>query len=295
MVGTQGNDTPESFARIANLAFNEIDALEARISSWQRGSQTSEINNNAFERPVRVTPTVLKFLQTAQRIARETDGAFDCTVGPLIDLWRTARDQESLPTHAEIEAALQQCGYENIEIDPEYRTVRFLAEGMRLNFGAIGKGHALDEAAQILEQYGVEIALLDAGGSTYLATGIPPNEAGWTVRVHQPYNMEETLAEVVLGVGAFSTSTNAGAKMVVDGRAYGHIIDPRTGWPAEGKRLAMALAPTAAEADALSTAFYVMDEASIRRYCGSHPEIQALVAPETGPELIRINFENGED
>lgn len=293
LIGKRGEDSPSSLARIANEAFIAIDALESRISRWRTDSQTSRINKYAFEKPVRITHDVAAFLLNAQRISTETGGAFDCTVGPLIELWRAAKESGQLPAQSEIDSARARVGFNHVMIDPAERTVRFTHQGIRLDFGAIGKGHALDIAAEVLADYGVEIALLDGGASTYLATGIPPGQPGWTVRVRHPYNKEEVLAEVLLGKGAFSTSTNAGAKFVVDGRKYGHILDPRTGWPAQGKRLAMSLTQSAADADALSTAFYVMELESIRRYCGDHPNVRAIVIPESGLDEIRINFENG--
>lgn len=294
LVGTPGKDTPSSLARIANEAFAEIDALESRISSWRTDSQTSQINRYAFDKPVRVTPTVVSFLLNAQRLYRETDGAFDCTVGPLIALWRAARSTETLPTQAEIDAARSRTGFDKVTIDPKNGSVRFSMSGIQLNFGAIGKGHALDVAAEVLKLYGVKIALLDGGTSTYLVTGTPPGQPGWTVRVRQPYNDSEALTTVVLSEGAFSTSTNADSKLVVDGGEYGHILDPRTGWPARRKYLAMSMAASAADADALSTAFYVMDVEEVRAYCNKHPDVRAIVVAERDsgePEEVRINFE----
>ncbi len=298
LLGVPGKDTPEELARVANEAFTAIDALESRISRWRTDSQTSRINTYAFEKPVRVTPDVAAFLLNAQRIFTETGGAFDCTVGPLIEVWRTAREVGALPSQSEIDTARERIGFNHVQIDANERAVRFDMKGVRLDFGAIGKGHALDVAAEVIALYGVKTALLDGGASTFLATGIPPGQPGWTVRVRSPYNAEDVLAEVVLGKGAFSTSTNAGSPFVVEGRVYGHILDPRTGWPAQGKRLAMSLTESAADADALSTAFYVMDVESIRRYCGDHPSVRAIIVPEAGTgdsHEIRINFENRED
>jgi thiamine biosynthesis lipoprotein len=295
LIGKPGEDTPSSLARIANEAFVEIDAIESRISRWRSDSQTSRINKYAHEKPVRVTPNVATFLLDAQRISTETGGAFDCTVGPLIETWRTARESNRLPTQSEIAFALKHIGFGHVKIDASERSVRFAREGIQLDFGAIGKGYALDVAAEVLAAYGVEVALLDGGASTYLATGIPPGQAGWTVRIHPPYNEDEVLAEVVFGEGAFSTSTNAGTEFVVEGRSYGHILDPRTGWPAQGKRVAISLTKTAAEADALSTAFYVMDIDSIRQYCENHPDVRAMIVPKDEPNIVRINFENREE
>jgi len=294
LLGKRGEDTPDSLTRIAKEAFVAIDALESRISSWRSDSQTSNVNRYAFEKPVRVTHSVAAFLLNAQRLSQETGGAFDCTVGPLIDVWRPSKESGKLPNEVNLGAALARVGFNRVKIDAEERTVRFANKGVRLDFGAIGKGHALDIAAEVIAEFGVEIALLDGGASTYLSTGIPPGQSGWTVRVRHPYNEEEVIAEIVLGKGAFSTSTNAGSTLVVDGRKYGHILDPRTGWPAQGKRLAMSLTESAADADALSTAFYVMDMESIRRYCNDHAEVRAIIVPDNEPNAIRINFDNGE-
>ncbi len=295
LVGDPEQDSPGELARIANEAFEGIDALESRISRWRVDSQTSRINKYAFTEPVKVTNDVARFLLDAQQLSADTGGAFDCTVGPLIEVWRAARESGELPSQSAIDHAMEVVGFENVVIDRPERLVRFTKEGTQLDFGAIGKGLALDLAAEILADYGIKVALLDAGTSTYLATGAPPGEPGWTVRVRHPYNEGEVLTEIILSAGAFSTSTNAGSKLVVDGREYGHILDPRTGWPVQDKRLAMSLAESAATADALSTAFYVMDEDSIRRYCSEHLDVRAIIVPDGEPNTIRINFENGEE
>lgn len=294
LVGTPGQDSPSSLARVAREAFAEIDALEARISSWRSASQTSQVNRYAFERPVRVTPDVASFLLEAQRIYRDTGGAFDCTIGPLIDLWRKARESDAPPPQSKIDEIRAQIGFDKVQIDAESRTVRFTSPGIQLNFGAIGKGNALDVAAETLARYGVTTALLDGGASTFLATAPPPGQPGWTVRVKDPYNGEEVLVETVLTQGAFSTSSNAEKGSEAADQRFGHILDPRTGRPARGKLLAMSLTDTAAEADALSTAFFVLDVEAIRAYCRANPAARAIVVTrdDTGnTEETRINFE----
>jgi len=278
--------------RIAREAFEAVDNLEARVSRWRPDSQTTQINNQAATRPVRVAPDVFGLVRTCERIHGETRGAFDITVGPLIRLWGRCRDEGRLPTQEELAQARALVGFDLVRTNPDERTVSYGKQGVMIDFGGIAKGLALDRAAEVLAQYGITSALLNGGRSTVVAIGTPPGKAGWTVRIRNPYNIEESVDELVLRDACFSSSSNYERTFEVAGEQYGHIFDPRTGWPVDELAVAAAIAPSGALSDALSTAFFVLGEAGTRQYCDEHPEVGAVLAPvsEDGrPEAIRIS------
>jgi thiamine biosynthesis lipoprotein len=157
--------------------------------------------------------------------------------------------------------------------------VAFGKPGISVNLNSIGKGYALDRMAELLGLQSVDDYLLHGGKSSVLARGNQPGrgEAGWTVGLRHPLRPAERLAEFSLRDQALSTSGSGTQFFIRRGRRYGHILDPRTGRPAEGLYSATVLAPTAAEADALSTAFYVMGPDRVDPYCAEHPEISALL------------------
>jgi thiamine biosynthesis lipoprotein len=289
----EGDEGTGEILQIADQAFQAVDDLEQRVSRWNPKSQTSYINNHAAEEPVRVAPDILDMILFAQNVHGESGGAFDPTVGPLIELWGFYRGEGRLPTEAELSAALDNVGFDKVKVDEDEWTVAFSQEGVRLDFGGIAKGLALDLAAQVLSDNGVTSGVLHAGTSTVLTIGAPPGESGWTVRIRDPYNEMEYIDEVILHNESLSTSGSYEKFFKLDGKEYCHIFDPRTGKPVEGMLSATAIAPNGTSSDALSTAFFVMGADETRDYCRAHPEVRAILveASESGePEPLRINF-----
>jgi thiamine biosynthesis lipoprotein len=289
----------EEMRPAAEEAWLDLDALEGRISNWRTDSEVSRLNQSAAAGPVSVGPDVLSMLQAAKALHAATGGVFDPTVGPLLDLWGFYRKAGRLPADAELREALALVGLDKVRIDAVRGTVAFDREGMRLDFGGIGKGLALDRIAERLRAQGYHNALLDAGTSTVLALGAPPGEAGWTVDIRNPYT-EKTAAvdRVLLRDEALSTSAAYENFLELDGRRYGHILDPRTGLPVDDRVLsATAIAPTAMESDALSTAFFALGLEGVRAYCAERPEVRAImVVEELGhPKPVRINFTPNEE
>jgi len=175
----------------------------------------------------------------------------------------------------------------------EDHSVGFSKPGMRLDFGGIAKGWALDHAHGVLREYGVSCALLDAGTSSMVAIGAPPGKPGWTVQLRHPYN-KEWLEEVVIRDEALATSGYALDFFEVDGKKYGHIIDPRTGMPASGTLYAMAIGSSGTATEALSKGFFINGIDWAQRYCEQHPDTRAIIVPEyepgESPKPVRINL-----
>jgi thiamine biosynthesis lipoprotein len=186
-----------------------------------------------------------------------------------------------LPEQREIDEALQCVGAQWLELDPVASTVRFRKHGVEIDLGGIGKGYALDRCAEHLARAGVCDYVIHGGHSSVLARGSrlgrAADDPGWTVAVRRPLRADQRLAEIRLRNRALGTSGSGNQFFYHQGRRYGHVLDPRTGWPAEGVLSCTVLAPTAAAADALSTAFFVMGVDAVREYCRGRDELAALM------------------
>ena len=262
-------------------ALDLIQELEGQMTVFRDDSEVAHLNRCAFERPVRAETGLFELLTLGTRIHRETGGAFDMTAGPLWKVWGFYRRQGTLPDPAAVEQARSRVGSRFLELDPSAGTVRFRRRGLELNLGAIGKGYALDRAGRLLKEAGLSHALLHAGHSSILALGEGPGSEsppGWKVSIRDPLGRAGPLATVQLSNRALSTSGVGEQFFKVGNRRYGHVLDPRTGDPVEKNLAATALAPSAAEADALATAFLVMDLEDILSYCRRRRGIGAIVA-----------------
>jgi FAD:protein FMN transferase len=274
-------------------ALDLIDRLEAQLTVYRPTSEVSRLNRLAAFAPVPVEAGLFDLLACAARLTEETRGAFDVSAGPLIKAWGFFRREGRVPESGELAEALGRVGMAHVELNPARRSVRFRKGGIEINLGSIGKGYALDRAAERLRtRWCVRSALLHGGTSSVLAVGTPPgDEQGWVVGLKHPWDPKQRLATVRLRGRALATSGATYQHFEYNGRKFGHLLDPRTGRPTEGIALATALAPTAAEADALATAFYVLGVEPTRRYCAAHPEVSAVILPD-GPDadLVVINL-----
>lgn len=278
-----------SAAESAVAALDLVERLEAQLTIYRETSEVSRINQTAHEQEVVVEPRLFALFQLAQRIAQETGGAYDMTSGPLSKVWGFYRRQGRMPSDGEIAEARSRVGYQMLALNEASRTIRFAVAGMEINLGGIGKGHALDRMRELLSSDNVEHFLLHGGNSSVLAhgsrAGAAADRPGWTVGLAHPLKPGERLAEFRLHNQALGTSGSGTQYFHYQGQRYGHIIDPRTGRPAGAVLSSTVIAPTAAEADALSTAFYVGGSDLAREYCESHIEIAAVLATQSGAQL----------
>lgn len=263
-------------------ALDLVESLETQLTVYRDDSEVSQLNQLADRAPVVVDSRLFDLLELADGLWRQTDGALDITSGPLSDVWGFSRREGRIPSDEQIEAARQLVGMKYVALDAAGKTIKFERPGVTVNFNSLGKGYALDRMAQLLEINDVDDVLLQGGKSSVLALGNQPGivEGGWRVGVRHPLRTSEQLAEIVLRDQALSTSGAGTQFFIRKGQRYGHILDPRTGRPAEGLFSATVIAPTATEAEGLSTAFYVMGPQKAAEYCAIRPEIAALlVAP----------------
>ena len=248
-----------SGADVSVAALDLVTALEDQLTVYRETSAVSRLNTIASFRAVEVEPGLFELFSRAKALSAQTGGAFDITAGQLSKTWGFYRRQGRMPGADEIAEALATVGFGSLQLDPERRTAQFLKLGMEINLGAIGKGYALDQAADLLREKGLNDCLLHGGNSSVLARGHRQGDSGgWKVALKHPLKPNERLGEFTLHNQALGTSGSGSQYFHHAGRRYGHIIDPRTGWPAEQILSSTVIAPTAAESDALATALYVM-------------------------------------
>jgi thiamine biosynthesis lipoprotein len=264
-------------------ALDEVERLEAKLSVYRADSDLAVLNSSAAEAPARTDAEVYRLLQWAARLSEATAGAFDATAGALVKSWGFFQGPRRAPADEQRRRALAASGWRQVRFDHTERTIGFARPGIEFNLGGIGKGFAIDRALELVRrEFGVRCALMQGGQSSLKGIGAPAGEPrGWPVAIGDPFadpaGPGRTLAIIRLRDRALGTSGSANQFFVQDGRRYGHILDPRTGWPARGVFSATAVAPTATEADALSTAFYVMGFEATWQYCREHPEVGALM------------------
>ena len=288
-------------------ALDLVERIEDQLSFFRGASEISRVNRSAADGPVAVKPRLFELLELALKLHAETDGAYDVTAGPLSDAWGFSRRRGTVPNNEQLAEALRLVGSHLVELDPRNKTVRFRRPGVQINLGSIGKGHALDRCTEQLVSAGVGDFLIHGGMSSVSARGCStpgggqPSEAapdGWTVGISHPVRKGKRLAEIRLCDRALATSGGGVQWFRHKGQRYGHILDPRSGQPAEGILSATVLAPTATMADALSTAFFVMGPQQALQWCANRAEISTLlVCPGKHPGDVRLEsagLEEGE-
>jgi len=241
-----------------DAAFDEVRRLDELLSNYQPGSQWSEVNGNAATKPVLVSPELFQMLSACLEYSRESEGAFDITVGPLMKVWGFYKGSGHLPHKPEIAAALAKVGYRHIRLDPAARTVRFDRPGVEMDPGGVGKGYAVDRMVEVLRQNGVRTAMVAGSGSSIYGMGAPPDEPlGWPVKIKDPRDNRKTLAEVWLKDSSMSTSGSYEKFFRAEGRVYAHIMDPRTGYPAQGSISVSVIAPRTVDSEVWAKPYFI--------------------------------------
>ena len=283
-IALSGEDAPHLGA--AREALEEADRIEDLLTVFRATSEVSRLNACAGADAVTVSDELFGLLERAGAIHAATGGAFDPTSTPLLEAWGFLRREGRRPEAATLEATRALVGMEGVTLDGALKTVRLQRPGMRLSFGSLGKGYALDRMADGLRRSGVPEALLSAGGSSVVAFG--GDDAGFAVDVRSKRAAGARLFGLRLRDAAQATSGAGEQFFEVDGHRYGHVLDPRTGWPAAGVLSATVVTGSAADADALSTAFLVAGPALAESYCKDHPGTQAVLVLEAEPDRLLV-------
>ncbi|MHC4713618.1 MAG: FAD:protein FMN transferase [Planctomycetota bacterium] len=261
-----------------------IKSLEKRLSRFDDDSDISAINRAAAGESVSVSDETLEVLLEAAEISEATGGAFDVTVAPLVELWKAAGKAGKLPDEKALQEALSKVSYEYLEIAREARTVTKLHDGVSVDLGAIAKGYIAERCAAFLRAGGVKSGLVDAGGDGVFIGGV--DERPWRIGVLDPRNPLEIADAVFLRHAAAVTSGNYARFSTIEGRRYSHIIDPRSGRPAEGPDSVTVIAKDGATADGWATALSVMGEEGAAAARAAGVEFMMLFVKEDG--LTRV-------
>ncbi|UCD50967.1 MAG: FAD:protein FMN transferase [Phycisphaerales bacterium] len=271
----------ELYARQAsNAAFDELDRIEGELSRYIENSDVTRINHLPAGKPLPLGLETLECLRISQQVHARTKGAFDVTIGFLLDCWRDEDKQPRVPSAEELSFARAHTGMSNLRLDETRCTVELFISPIRIDLGGVGKGYGVDRMADLLREWDVERALIHGGFSSVLALEAPQEMAGWPVTLSDPNDRRRILARLELKGGAVSGS----------GLEKGqHIIDPRVARPIEGKIAAWSMTSDAATGDALSTAFMIMTLEQVKDYCTRYPPIRALLivpTSEGGEQVI---------
>jgi thiamine biosynthesis lipoprotein len=270
-------------AAVADLAFKALLSLhhtDSLMTNWTETSETARVNRLAGSETVVLDPEVNQVLAVAARVGASSSGSFDITVEPLVRLWGFLAGEPAVPDQEAITAALVQTGWRQLEYDSRAATIRFLHPDTRIDLGGIAKGYGVDRAGRILWDAGVSNALIDLSGNM-VAMGSAPGKTGWVLGIMDPAGRHDYLGRLDLQNEAVATSGNYLQYVMKPGdpgsRRYGHILDPRTGWPADGMASATVIAADAATADAWATAFIVMDDQQALTLAKQHAELKVVL------------------
>jgi len=263
---------PDRLHAAGDEALAEIESLDRQLSLYRPESDISWINANAAREPVKVEPRLFELLETAALISRTTGGAFDVTIAPLVRAWGFAGSSGAMADQERVDAARKVVGMEHVLFDKENFSIRFDRPGVEIDLGAIGKGYAIDRAVDLLRECGVTSALIHGGTSTIYAVGAPAEGDKWRVGVGESEIVE-------LQDSSLSVSAVHGKSFTVEGREYGHVIDPGSGEPVCCAALAAVWGPSAMVTDALSTALLVLGEPGLGMLRMEWPVYHGMVMP----------------
>ncbi len=275
-----------------------VHKIESDLTVYRETSRLLELNRQARVAETEIPDELFAILKDSLDIAKQTDGAFTPTALVLNQLWRRCKAAGVPPEASAVVDAVAKSDFRAVQFDAEKRRLRFDIPEIGFDLSGIGKGYALNRAAVHLETEGVEDFLFHGGHSSILVRGSNAKSDGWPVGIRHPLFPHKRLATLLLNDCGFSSSGSGVQFFRHQGKKYGHLFDPRTGWPVEHLLSVAVIAPTAAIADALSTAFYVMKIEETQRYCEQHPEIKALLIPQPKRgaqlEIIRIGIDEHE-
>ena len=262
-------------------AVSEIKRIEAMISSWDENSETSKVNRNAGKQPVKVSRELFELGERAKKISEVTDGAFDISYASMDNIWAFDGTMRHMPIKTKIAASIEKIGYQNIILDAEEQTIFLAEKGMKIGFGAIGKGYAADRAKELLISKKVRGGIVNASGD--LTTwGTRETGEKWMVGITNPLKKDRIFSWLPVVESSVATSGNYEKYIMLDGKKYSHIIDPRTGYPTRGVNSVSIFAKRAELCDALATAVFIMGRDS-----GIH-----LINQLEGVEVVLIDGEN---
>ena len=277
---------PDIAKRIIRDAVQEVHRLEEILSNYDPDSALSRLNRRAGAGPMQVPAELFDVLASSREFSDKTGGIFDVTIGSLMELWRKAAEERRLPTLPELTEARAAVSYRHLVLrgtDQAQLTHR----GTKLDLGGIGKGYAVDRGAQRLRAAGVTQALINFGGSSIIAIGAPPGKTGWEIALQDTRGRLRGL--IYLRDSALSTSASMGRSWTINGKRYGHLIDPLSGMPITEARMATVVAPSAIQAEALTKPLVILGKSALRT-TKEFPGSEAVVIATNGPPSFSQQF-----
>lgn len=262
--------------RILHEAFDEVDRIDRLMSHYRADSPLSRINREAAQSPVTVEPELFNFIADAMRYHRDSGGAFDITVGPLMKAWGFFRGEGRMPRDGELTSARRRVGGSHVILNSLAKTIAFDHAGVELDLGGIAKGYAVDRVVRLLKLRQIAAALISAGGSTIYGLGAPPGRDAWDVAIQDPLDPRKTALTVRLKDRALSVAGRSEKWFESGGVTYSHIMDPRTARPAQGVLSVAVLANSGTAGDALDNAFFVLGPEASRAYLKQLPGTEAV-------------------
>jgi thiamine biosynthesis lipoprotein len=264
-------------------AVEELHRLDHILSNYQAGSEWSAVNRTAGREPLKISPELFQLLSACLSYSRKSEGAFDITVGPLLKVWGFYKAEGSLPRPAEVAQALVNVGYRQVRLDSANQTVQFDRPGVELDPGGIGKGYAVDRMVEVLKRYGIDRALISGAGSSIYGLGAPPGDPeGWRITIRAQHDARKAAEEVFLKNMSLSTSGSYERFFRAGGRRYSHIMDPRTGYPAQGTASVSVLAPHTIDSEAWSKPYFING----RAWTAAHKpaDFRVFLCEDTNPQ-----------
>ena len=241
-----------------DAAFEEAHRLDALLSNYRPASEWSRINREAAAGPVPISPELFRLLSDCMEYSRASEGSFDLTVGPLMRTWGFFGGDRHVPSPDQLREALERVGYRHVQLNTQKQTVRFDRSGVELDPGGVGKGYAVDRMVEVLRTWGFHNGLVAASGSSIFGLGNPPNEPrGWPISIADPWDHRKNAAQVFLKDLSLSTSGNYEKSFRTGGHRYSHIMDPRSGVPAESAVQVTVITPRAIDSEVWAKPYFI--------------------------------------
>lgn len=281
-------DDAEKAERYIDTCVAEITRIEYLISDWKAETQVSEINRNAGIAPVKVDKEVLDLTERALYFSKITDGAFDISFAAMERIWKFDGSMTEMPTPEAVKKSVQKVGYKNIIIDRENSTVFLTEKGMKIGFGALGEGYAADRCKEMMLARGVKAGIVNGSGDMN-TWGTQPDGTPWTIAITNPMNKNKVFAVFPLKESAIVTSGSYEKFAMINGKRYAHIINPKTGYPAQGLSSVTVMGPSAEMANGFSTSIMVLGQEEGLRFIANYPEYSCIMVTDAGKIITSAN------
>lgn len=269
----------------------EVQRIEAVISSWQPNSETSLINKNAGIRPVKVSEELFELIRRSKKISELSNGYFDISFAAMNDLWDFSKEAVTKPYDEAIGRAISKVDYQKIILNSDDSTVFLKEKGMRIGFGAIGKGFAANRAKMIMMEAGADGGVVNAGGDL-ISWGTKPDGSAWNVGIQNPKVDDDVLMWIPSTNQAIVTSGNYEKYVDIDGVRYCHILNPKTGWPVVNMKSVTIICPDAELADALSTTVFVLGRKNGMDFINQLTGVEGIIIDENDDVYFSANIDS---